>query len=103
MVQELTQENFGPLTSEGKVVVDFYADWCGPCQMLKPVFAELSSEYDDVMFVKVNTEHEPGLAQEFEVRSIPTMVIMKDGQEVGRFSGFMPKAMLKQKIDQVLK
>lgn len=101
VVKELTKDNFAEIVKGKTVVVDFYADWCGPCQMIKPIFAELSEEMDDVVFAKVNTEQEPDLAREFHVMSIPTMVVLKDGEEIDRTIGAMPKDMLRQKIESI--
>ena len=80
------------------VIVDFYADWCGPCRRLAPVFEELSSEMSGVDFVKVNVEDAPDVAGRFGVRSIPTLVLFKDGSEVDRVMGLMPKDDLRKMI-----
>ncbi len=81
-------------------VIDFYADWCGPCQMMKPIFEEVEQEYEGkVEFKKVDVETEGALAEEYQVKGIPTFVILRDGKEVDRRSGAMPKELLKQWID----
>ena len=77
--------------SEKPVIVDFYADWCGPCRMLGPVLEELASERDDILVAKVNVDAEPELAREFNVFSIPTIVVMRDGEIVHQSSGARPK------------
>lgn len=90
--------------SKTLVIIDFYADWCGPCKLMAPVFEELSEEYKSKLkFMKLDTEAEMTLASQFGVRSIPTLVIMNKGKEVDRLVGFMPKEMLKKQIDAVLK
>ncbi len=79
------------LGSDGLTLVDFYADWCGPCKMVAPVIDELSAERKDVKFVKVNVDENPDIASEYSVFSIPTFVIFKDGAPVHQFAGAMGK------------
>lgn len=86
--------------SEKPVIVDFYADWCGPCRMLGPVLEELASERDDILVAKVNVDAEPELAREFNVFSIPTIVVMRDGEIVHQSSGARPKSALIALIDE---
>jgi thioredoxin 1 len=85
------------------VILDFWAEWCGPCQMMGPVFEELSKEYEGKLkFVKVNTEDNPNLSMKFNITGIPALIIAKQGKEINRLVGFMPKAVLKQKINEFL-
>ena len=86
--------------SEKPVIVDFYADWCGPCRMLGPVLEELASERDDILVAKVNVDAEPELAREFNVFSIPTIVVMRDGEIVHQSSGARPKSALIALLDE---
>ncbi|MBU0979406.1 MAG: thioredoxin [Nanoarchaeota archaeon] len=105
MIMELTSENFEKEAKQSDipVIVDFFADWCPPCKMLAPVFEETSKGYGGkVKFVKVNVDQNKDLADEFEVRSIPTLIILKGGKEVERMMGFMPKDQLKAKIDKAI-
>ena len=71
--------------------VDFFATWCGPCQMMGPVIEELSEEFTDIKFVKLNVDMEPELAAQFNVMSIPTFIRMENGKEVKKTLGAMPK------------
>ncbi len=76
-------------------LIDFYADWCGPCKIMKPIFDEIEKEYEGkVEFKKVDVEAETEMAQKFGVMSIPTFVVLKDGEEVDRKMGAMPKETL---------
>ena len=78
--------------SEKPVLLDFYAEWCGPCRMLSPIVEEIANERDDVLVGKINVDENPQLAQQFGVVSIPTLVVLKNGAEVKRQMGAMPKA-----------
>lgn len=84
-------------------IIDFYADWCGPCQIMKPIFEEIEPDYEGkITFKKVDVEAEGEMAQKFGVMSIPTFVILKDGEEVDRRMGAMPKEVLTQWLDSHL-
>lgn len=100
MVKELTNDNFKDFTKKGVVVVDFYADWCGPCQMMKPVFEQLSSEMKDVKFGSVDTQAQGDLASEFGIRSIPAFVLLKDGKQVADRIGGTSKEGMKKWIEE---
>lgn len=86
---EITNENFEKeiLKSDKLAVVDFHANWCGPCKMLGPVIDKLSEEREDVVVGKLNVDSNSDLAQKYRVRSIPTVIFMKDGEEVSRMTG----------------
>jgi len=79
------------LNSEKKVLVDFYASWCGPCRMLAPIINEISDERSDIKVVKINVDDEPELASEFGVMSIPTLIVFENGKAVDRMMGARPK------------
>ena len=89
-MEKIYQEEFEQrvLKAEHPVVVDFYADWCGPCKMLSPVLDELEGEFDDFEFVKVNIDENQELAEQFEVFSIPNVCIFKNGKVADRNVGF---------------
>ncbi|MBT5023054.1 thioredoxin [Candidatus Woesearchaeota archaeon] len=104
-VVHATKENFEQevKNADEPVLVDFFASWCGPCNMLAPVFEELSGEYEGKLkFAKVSTESDGEIAEEYAVRGIPCLIVMKDGKEVDRIVGFSPKEALKKKVDEIL-
>ncbi len=83
------------------ILVDFWADWCGPCKMMEPVLEELAREYQgDLVIAKMNVDENSRIPGQFQVSSIPTMVLFKDGEQVERMMGALPKEQLKQKIEQ---
>lgn len=98
-MEHLTESNFKEKTAKGNVIVDFWAEWCGPCKMIGPIFEELSKEMKDIAFTKLNVDENGEIAGEHGVRGIPTMILFTDGKEVGRIVGFMPKEALKSKIE----
>jgi thioredoxin 1 len=92
------------LKSAVPTVVDFYADWCGPCRLVGPVIEGLSSEYDGkVKFVKVNTDENQGLAVKYDIMSIPTVVVFSNGRVIDRLVGASPAQVYRQRIDKALK
>lgn len=103
----LTKENFEQevMKADVPVVIDFWASWCGPCQMMGPVFEELAGEYHKAgtaKLAKLSTEEEPALATQFGIRGIPTLKIFYKGQEIDQIVGFGPKELIKQKIDAAI-
>jgi len=99
---ELTQSNFDEVTKEGTVLVDFWAPWCGPCRMLAPVIEELAEEFDGkAKICKVNTDEEQDLAVKFGVRSIPTIVFFKDGEQVDQMVGAASKQAFADKLNSL--
>jgi thioredoxin 1 len=92
---KLTQENFEQTINDNNIiVVDFWAPWCGPCRQFAPVFEQTSEKYPDVVFAKVNTEEERGLAGSFEIRSIPTLMIFKEQVIIFSQAGALPSQAL---------
>lgn len=91
------------LQAQVPVVVDFYADWCGPCKMMSPVIDELAKDYEGkVKIGKVNTDENRGVASRYNIMSIPTILLIKNGQVVDQVVGAVPKTVLEQKINQML-
>lgn len=105
-MQEFKTDSFESdvLKSDIPTIVDFWAPWCGPCKTLGPIFEELATENIDkaFQFGKVNVDEQPDLATKYEVLSIPTMIIFKNGQEVDRIIGLQSKEDLQEKIHEFL-
>lgn len=103
MAQALTQADFDTVTGKGVTLVDFWAEWCGPCKMLTPTIDALAQEYAGKADIrKVNIDEEPGLAERFDVSSIPTLLVIRDGEIKERFIGVRNKAQLAAAIDAAL-
>lgn len=102
---QVTDTNFNELVSnaETPILLDFYAEWCGPCKVLGPFIDELAEEYEGKALVaKVNTELNPALSQAFKIKSIPTMVVIKNNKVVERFQGLVPKPDLADILDKYI-
>ncbi len=94
-VLNITNQNFESVkNSEKTVLLDFYADWCGPCRMVSPLVDEIAEENPQFLVGKINIDNEPELAQTFGVASIPTLVVMKNGEVVNQSVGARPKAQI---------
>ena len=94
-VVKVNQDNFHEIRNSDKtVLIDFYADWCGPCRMVSPIVDEIAEEHPEYLICKVNVDQEGELASQFGVASIPTLVVMKNGQVVTKSSGARPKAQI---------
>lgn len=92
-VVHVTKENFEEIKNGAKpVLLDFYADWCGPCRMVAPIIEEIGNERDDIVVGKINVDEQGELAQEFGVMSIPTLVVLKNGEITNQVTGARPKA-----------
>lgn len=100
MVEELTAENFDEKIKEGKVIVDCWAPWCGPCRMFGPEF-EAASKESDAKFFKVNVDEQQAIAQKLGVRGIPAIFFFKDGELVSQKAGARQKAQLLTEIQEI--
>ncbi|PIT84311.1 thioredoxin [Candidatus Micrarchaeota archaeon CG10_big_fil_rev_8_21_14_0_10_45_29] len=103
MATELNKENFKAHISSGLAFVDFWAPWCGPCQMLMPVIEELSKEMKGVKIGKVNVDENPELSAEYQVSGIPTMILFKDGKMIDKRVGAGTKAGIKGWLEEHMK
>jgi len=100
--RNLTEAEFHEVTSgEGIVLVDFWAEWCGPCLRFAPVYERVSAKYPEVVFGKVDTEAEPALAVQFDIRSIPTIMAIRDGVLVFQQAGTLPESAIDSLITQL--
>ena len=103
MAFEFTDTNFQTeaIDKEGVAVVDFWAEWCGPCRMIGPIIEELHQEYDGKAVVgKVNVDHNPEISMKYGIRSIPTLMVFKGGQKVDVVVGAVPKATLASTLEK---
>ena len=100
-VVHITAENFEELVlkSEKSVLLDFWATWCGPCRMVAPIVEEIAAEREDIVVGKIDVDEETPLAIQFGVTSIPTLVLMENGQKIGQLIGYRPKADIQKFIE----
>ncbi|HEX5069613.1 MAG TPA: thioredoxin [Vicinamibacterales bacterium] len=98
---EVTEQNFVDTVSKGIVLLDFWAAWCGPCRAFAPVFEEASERHLDVVFGKIDTEVDQALAAAFQIRSIPTLMVFRDGILLGAQPGALPAPQLDEVIRQI--
>ena len=99
-VLELTEANFESVVNDSRpTLVDFWAEWCGPCRMIAPTISELAAEFGDRAHIgKVNVDEQPKIAEQFRVRSIPTLLFFQDGDVKGQIVGVQPKAKLAERL-----
>lgn len=99
----VNKEQFEKILANNKfVVADFFANWCGPCKMISPILDEISKEYNDVTFVKIDVDKESDLAIQFHIDYIPNIIMFKDGAKANSFSGYKNKQELKEIIDNFI-
>jgi len=99
---ELTQENFDTVVSDNPIVIiDFWAPWCGPCRQFAPVFEQVSEKHPDVVFAKLNTDEQQGIAQAFQIRSIPTLMVFREKVILFSNPGSMPAGQFDKLVTEV--
>lgn len=102
-IKVLTESNFSANIKSGLILVDFYADWCRPCKMMKPILEEVAGEYKTkITIASLNTDNNPALSQKYNISGIPCMILFKDGKEVKRIVGYHDKAQLLEKLTDYL-
>ena len=100
-ILDLTKKNFDKTIEENAIVViDYWAEWCGPCKAFEPTLASVAEQHKDVLFAKVNIEEQPELAEDFNIRSIPNIMVLRESIAVFSQSGSMPASALSDLIDQ---
>ncbi|GGM72306.1 thioredoxin [Lentzea pudingi] len=101
-MQQLTDATFPDQTRTGTVLVEFWAQWCGPCHMLTPVLEEIDRERDDLTVVKINADENTATARDYQVMSLPTMLLFRDGVPIRQIVGARPKSRLLAELDDAL-
>jgi len=102
MSQVATSDNLAAITAQGTVVVDLWAEWCGPCKIMSPMLDELEQELDGLQVAKLNVEDYPEVAESYHVMTIPTLIVFKNGKAIEKVTGAYPKPKLKAYLTQKL-
>ena len=97
-VNEINSNDFKEKISKGKAVIDYFGTWCQPCKQLAPILEEVSNEIKDINFYKLDVDKNADIAQEYEIRGIPTLILFQDGKEIKRITGVNSKEDLKKEL-----
>ena len=98
----VNKDEFDEIIQNGVTLVDFYADWCGPCKLLAPILEQLDEEFENITFIKVNCDNEMELAERYGIMSIPAVFMFKDGNLIGNTAGYQGKEIMKKFISDNL-
>lgn len=100
MIIHGTEDTFLNEIRQGVVLVDFFATWCGPCKMLGPVLEEIASDQSPIKIVKMDVDEAPNIARQYGIMSVPTLILFKNGEELAKQTGFLPKDALQEWINE---
>ncbi len=100
MILHLKNENLKEEIEKGKVVVDFYATWCGPCKMLSPMLEGIANERSDIKVIKIDIDEHEDIAREYGIMSVPTLIYFNDGKHISTTNGFLPKEVILEQFEK---
>lgn len=100
MILHLKNENLKEEIKEGKVILDFYATWCGPCKMLSPMLESIANERSEIKVIKIDIDEHEDIAREYGIMSVPTLIYFNNGKEISKTNGFLPKEVILEQFEK---